>query len=314
MRAALARHDEILREAVEKRDGRWSRPPATVSTRRSPSPLTPSQLPSTRSASCSTEAWPLPEPLRVRMGLHTGVAEVRDGDYYGTSVNRAARVAAAAHGGQVVASAASADLVRDDVGAEITLSDLGEHRLRDLGDPSASCRSRTPICRPTSPAALARCLPGKPARATHRVRRPRRRTRRGPRRTSTPRRWSPSRVLAASARRVSRFRSLPTRSAGSPTARGSWISVRWRTTTSSPRRSALPSRSRSGDKGRWRTRSSRRCETSTCSWWSTTASTSSRRSPSSSTRSSVPAPACASSRRAARRWTSTARTPTRSAH
>ena len=38
------------------------------------------------------EEWVLPEPLKVRMGLHTGVAEVRDGDYYGTAVNRAARV------------------------------------------------------------------------------------------------------------------------------------------------------------------------------------------------------------------------------
>ena len=41
------------------------------------------------------EVWPLPEPLRVRMGLHTGHAELRDGDYYGPAVNRAARVAAA---------------------------------------------------------------------------------------------------------------------------------------------------------------------------------------------------------------------------
>ena len=81
------------------------------------------------------EDWILPEPLKVRMGLHTGGAELRGGDYYGPAVNRAARVSAAAHGGQIVASATTADLVRDEVAAEVGLVDLGEHRLRDLGRP-----------------------------------------------------------------------------------------------------------------------------------------------------------------------------------
>ncbi len=79
------------------------------------------------------EEWTLPEPLMVRMGLHTGGAELRGGDYYGPAVNRAARVSAAAHGGQVIVSATTADLVRDEVAAEVGLVDLGEHRLRDLG-------------------------------------------------------------------------------------------------------------------------------------------------------------------------------------
>ena len=78
------------------------------------------------------EVWPLPEPLRVRMGLHTGHAEMRDGDYYGPAVNRAARVAAAAHGGQIVMSHATEELVRDALPMECDLVDLGEHRLRDL--------------------------------------------------------------------------------------------------------------------------------------------------------------------------------------
>jgi class 3 adenylate cyclase len=49
--------------------------------------------------------------LRVRMGLHTGVAQIRDGDYFGTPLNRAARVMSAAHGGQIFVSAATAGLV-----------------------------------------------------------------------------------------------------------------------------------------------------------------------------------------------------------
>jgi predicted ATPase len=63
--------------------------------------------------------------LPVRMGLHTGTAEERDGNYFGRTLNRAARIMAAAHGGQIVVSDVTAALIRDD--CEVT--DLGEHRL-----------------------------------------------------------------------------------------------------------------------------------------------------------------------------------------
>jgi predicted ATPase len=66
------------------------------------------------------------------MGVHTCEAEYRDGDYYGSEVNRAARLMSVAHGGQVVVSAATSALLR---GRSVELVDLGEHRLRDLGDP-----------------------------------------------------------------------------------------------------------------------------------------------------------------------------------
>jgi predicted ATPase len=65
------------------------------------------------------------------MGLHTGVAELREGDYYGSAVNRAARLMSVAHGGQVVVSAVTSELVR---GGSVELLDLGEHRLRDLSE------------------------------------------------------------------------------------------------------------------------------------------------------------------------------------
>ena len=74
-------------------------------------------------------------PLRVRMGIHTGPAMQRDGDYYGAALNRAARSSSAAHGGQIVASLATVELVRDDMPEGCALVDLGEHRLRDLGRP-----------------------------------------------------------------------------------------------------------------------------------------------------------------------------------
>jgi predicted ATPase len=69
------------------------------------------------------------------MGLHTGTAEVRDGDYYGTPLNRAARLMAVANGVQIVCSHATADLARDSLAEGVVLTDLGEHRLRDLSRP-----------------------------------------------------------------------------------------------------------------------------------------------------------------------------------
>ena len=78
------------------------------------------------------ESWPAQTPLRVRMALHTGEADLRDGDYYGPAVNRCARLRAVAHGGQILLSAATAELVRDSLPEGAGLLDMGEQRLRDL--------------------------------------------------------------------------------------------------------------------------------------------------------------------------------------
>ncbi len=73
--------------------------------------------------------------LRVRSGVHTGEATVRDGDYFGPSVNRCARIASAGHGGQILISGSSCDLLGDDLPDGVELLDLGVHRLRDLAEP-----------------------------------------------------------------------------------------------------------------------------------------------------------------------------------
>ena len=73
--------------------------------------------------------------LRVRMALHTGAAEERDGDYFGPPVNRVARLLSAAHGGQVLLSLPAQELVRDQLPAGTSFRDLGEHRLKDLFRP-----------------------------------------------------------------------------------------------------------------------------------------------------------------------------------
>ena len=79
--------------------------------------------------------WPTPRPLRVRMSLHTGTAELMLGDYYGSAVNRAARLRGIAHGGQTVMSRATYELVRDELPDGVGVADLGEHRLKDLSRP-----------------------------------------------------------------------------------------------------------------------------------------------------------------------------------
>jgi predicted ATPase/class 3 adenylate cyclase len=81
------------------------------------------------------EEWPTPVSLRVRMALHTGEADLREGDYYGAAVNRCARLRAAAHGGQVLLSGATRGLVQDCLPEGVSLRDLGLHRLRDLAQP-----------------------------------------------------------------------------------------------------------------------------------------------------------------------------------
>ncbi len=132
MRGALARHDEILRDAVEKRDGVVVKTTGDglhavfASARGAVAAAVDAQL------ALVAEDWTLPEPLRVRMGLHTGEADLRSGDYYGPAVNRAARVSAAGHGGQILVSHATEELVRDDLPEGAGLVDLGEQRLRDL--------------------------------------------------------------------------------------------------------------------------------------------------------------------------------------
>jgi predicted ATPase/class 3 adenylate cyclase len=129
MRAALSRHDELLREAVAGSGGVVfsSMGDGLAAAFSSPSAAVAAALDAQRLL--EGELWPTATPVRVRMGLHTGEAELRDGDYFGTTVNRAARLMAIGHGGQVLISSATAEMVGD---ADLALVDLGEHRLRDL--------------------------------------------------------------------------------------------------------------------------------------------------------------------------------------
>jgi predicted ATPase/class 3 adenylate cyclase len=135
MKPALARHDAILRAAVEGSNGQ------VVKTTGDGLMAIFSSVAGAVTACVTAQRGLMEEPwgetgaLRVRMGLHSGEAETRVGDYFGPTVIRAARIMAVGHGGQVLLSAATAALVMDQLPAGATLRDLGEHRLKDLGRP-----------------------------------------------------------------------------------------------------------------------------------------------------------------------------------
>jgi class 3 adenylate cyclase/tetratricopeptide (TPR) repeat protein len=135
MRSALMRHDEILRSTVERHQGLVvkSTGDGVYAVFASAHPALDTCIDAQRAL--ARERWPESTgPLRVRMGVHTGEAESRDGDYYGSTLNRASRLMAVGHGGQVLVSETVERLVSGALPADATLIDLGVHRLRDLAD------------------------------------------------------------------------------------------------------------------------------------------------------------------------------------
>lgn len=80
-------------------------------------------------------SWPTASPIRARIGVLTGVAELRDGDYYGAAINRAARVRSLAHGGEILLAASTYTLVADSLLRNRAIEDRGEHELRGLQRP-----------------------------------------------------------------------------------------------------------------------------------------------------------------------------------
>ena len=182
---ALVRHDELVRGAIEQHRGYVVKTTgdgfhAAFATSRD-------ALLGGVAAMRAIEGadWGEVGAFRVRMGLHTGEATARDGDYYGPSLNRAARLMSVAHGGQLVCSQVTADLVRDELPGDVDLVDLGEIRLRvprTVRARSSPCASTG--CRRSS----RRCVPSTSTRAT---------SHRSSRRSSVARRcWSRSSLIS----------------------------------------------------------------------------------------------------------------------
>ncbi|MGB8646152.1 MAG: AAA family ATPase, partial [Anaerolineae bacterium] len=137
MRQAMTRHDVLIEETVARDAGHIVRPRGEGDSRFAVFARATDAAAAARDIqqALAAELWPTPRPLRVRMALHTGEADLRAGDYYGSDVNRCARLRAVGSGGQTLLSQATFGLVRDALPAEVTLRDLGEHRLKDLRRP-----------------------------------------------------------------------------------------------------------------------------------------------------------------------------------
>ena len=133
MQAALARHDLLLRNNIAAHGGHVFK--TTGDGLHAAFAHATDSVAATLAGQHALlrEAWPgLSGPLTVRMSLHTGEAELRDGDYFGSILNRAARLMSIAWGGQILLSSATAELVQDQLPPGAALHPLGEHRLKDL--------------------------------------------------------------------------------------------------------------------------------------------------------------------------------------
>jgi predicted ATPase/class 3 adenylate cyclase len=131
----LAEHQRLLRAAFDEHDGRevHTEGDAFFVAFARASDAVAAAVSAQRAV--ASQRWPEGVDVRVRMGLHTGEAEVRQRDYVGLDVHRAARICSAGHGGQVLISASTYELVADELPADVGLRDLGEHRLKDLERP-----------------------------------------------------------------------------------------------------------------------------------------------------------------------------------
>ncbi|MEO8106310.1 MAG: adenylate/guanylate cyclase domain-containing protein [Actinomycetes bacterium] len=137
MAAAMAEHDRLIEAVVARRRGHVVRPRGegdsrfAVFSRASDAVLAAVDIQRT----IRTQPWPTPRPVTIRLAVHTGEADVRDGDYYGRAVNRAARLRSVGHPGQILVSGATHDVAQDIVGSDLTMHPLGAIALADLERP-----------------------------------------------------------------------------------------------------------------------------------------------------------------------------------
>ena len=133
MAEASARHNRLVREQIVVAGGRVFKTvgEAFRAVFADPSAALASAVAVQRAV--GSQSWPSGSPIRVRLALHTGACVERDGDYFGPAVNRVAWLLAVGHGGQVLLSGATYELLAGRLGDGIGLRDLGEHRMKDLG-------------------------------------------------------------------------------------------------------------------------------------------------------------------------------------
>jgi predicted ATPase/class 3 adenylate cyclase/Tfp pilus assembly protein PilF len=133
MRLALARHDHLLRTAIESHGGVVFKTVGDAFCAAFPTASAGIRAALEAQLSLLREAWQETGPIRVRMALHTGETEERDSDYFGPTVNRVARLQSLGHGGQTLLSQATFERLEEgEALAGAALQDRGLHRLKDL--------------------------------------------------------------------------------------------------------------------------------------------------------------------------------------
>lgn len=133
MEVALLRHDVILRLAIETHNGYVFKTVGDAFCAAFNRAYDALMAAIEAQQRLTKETWPADiARLQVRMGLHSGAAVERAGDYFGPAVNRAARVEAAGHGGQIIVTHAVEQLLVGELPEGVTLVDLGEHRLKGI--------------------------------------------------------------------------------------------------------------------------------------------------------------------------------------
>jgi predicted ATPase/class 3 adenylate cyclase len=135
MSRALARHDDLLRKGLEANGGRVLKTTGDgmIAVFDAPSMAVSTAVAAQRAIEDTD--WGPTGTLRVRMGIHSGDSDHRDQDFFGPTMNRTARIMAAAHGGEILISATVVDLAASSLPIGVSLQDLGTHRLKDLTDP-----------------------------------------------------------------------------------------------------------------------------------------------------------------------------------
>jgi predicted ATPase/class 3 adenylate cyclase len=132
MKDALRRHDALLTAVVTEHDGHVFKTVGDAFCTVFHRPLQAVEAAIAIRRTLSENDWSAVEGLRVRIGMHTGTSDERGGDYFGPALNRVARLMASGHGGQILVSEGTAELVRGHLSAGVTLRSLGAHRLKDL--------------------------------------------------------------------------------------------------------------------------------------------------------------------------------------
>jgi class 3 adenylate cyclase len=135
MAAALRRHDEIVRDSIERASGYVFKTAGDSFCAAFSAARAGLDAALAAQRSLAAQSWPTSRPILVRMALHAGVCEERDGDYFGPAVNRTARLLAVARGGQVLVSGVAAELLSDEMPDGVGLRELGTHQLKDLSRP-----------------------------------------------------------------------------------------------------------------------------------------------------------------------------------